>query len=123
MLVHTARVLRGEPAGSFTGAPWSDAYVYNTIEAACLALALDPEGDERLVQAQELLRRKLDEWIPIVLAAHGLVTGGAVTVRARADLESPRLGLLRAGSRVRADREGPGLAGAARHARRRRPRR
>jgi len=68
-LVSTAKVLRGEPAGEFTGCPWSDAYVYNTIEAICLALAVDPEGDEDLARAQAFLRNKLDEWIPIVLAA------------------------------------------------------
>ena len=68
-LVHTAKVLRGEPAGKFTGRPWSDAYVYNTIESICLALAIDPEGDTQLAGAQALLRKKLGEWIPIVLAA------------------------------------------------------
>ncbi len=68
-LVNTAKVLRGEATGKFTGAPWSDAYIYNTIEAACLALAIDPEGDTELAAAQAFLRKKLDEWIPIVLAA------------------------------------------------------
>jgi len=67
--VHAAKVLRGEPTGKFTGAPWSDAYIYNTIEAICLALAVDPEGDQELAAAQDSLRKKLDEWIPIVLAA------------------------------------------------------
>ena len=68
-LVNTAKALKGESTGKFTGAPWSDAYVYNTIEAACLALAVDPEGDPDLAAAQDFLRKKLDEWIPIVLAA------------------------------------------------------
>ncbi len=34
---------------------------------------------------------------------HGLVTGQAVVVRERADLEAPRLGLLRGGARIRVD--------------------
>jgi len=68
-LVRAAKALRGEPAGQFTGRPWSDAYVYNTIESICLALAVDPEGDRELIGAQALVRKKLDEWIPIVLAA------------------------------------------------------
>ena len=68
-LVNTAKALSGEPSGKFTGAPWSDAYVYNTIEAVCLALAVEPEGDKELAAAQTFLRMKLDEWIPIVLAA------------------------------------------------------
>ena len=37
-LVHTAKAIRGEPHGKYTGAPWSDAYVYNTMEAICLAM-------------------------------------------------------------------------------------
>jgi len=68
-LVHAARVLKGRPAAKYTGAPWSDAYVYNTIEAACYAVAFDPAGDRDLADAQAFLRKKLDAWIPIVLAA------------------------------------------------------
>lgn len=68
-LVNTAKALQGESFGKFTGAPWSDAYVYNTIEAACLALAVDAQGDPGLAAAQQFLRDKLDQWIPIVLAA------------------------------------------------------
>ena len=68
-LVNTAKVLRGESPGKYTGAPWSDAYVYNTIEAICLALAVDPAGDAELIQAQAALRAKIEQWIPIILAA------------------------------------------------------
>ena len=68
-LVHTAKVIRGEPHGKYTGAPWSDAYVYNTVEAICLALAVEPDGDAELAQAQAALRAKVEEWIPIILAA------------------------------------------------------
>ena len=68
-LVYTANVIRGEPHGKYTGAPWSDAYVYNTVEAICLALAVDPEGDAELAKAQAALRAKVDRWIPIILAA------------------------------------------------------
>lgn len=68
-LVHTAKALKGEPHGKFTGAPWSDAYVYNTVESICLALAIDSAGDPELAKAQAFLRKKLEEWIPIILAA------------------------------------------------------
>jgi len=68
-LINAAKVLKGKPAGKFTGRVWSDAYVHNTIEAACYALAFEPEGDRDLADAQAFLRTKLDEWIPIVLAA------------------------------------------------------
>lgn len=69
-LVHTGTILDGGTVDAkFTGCPWSDAYVYNTVEAICLALAVDPEGDEKLARAQAFLRGKVDEWIPIILAA------------------------------------------------------
>ncbi len=68
-LVHNARKLKGQRHGKFTGRPWSDAYIYNTIEAICLALAVDPAGDEDLARAQEALRKKMNEWIPIILDA------------------------------------------------------
>lgn len=69
-LVATADVLNGRtPRVKFKGCPWSDAYVYNTIEAACLALELDATGDAELAAAQTFLRSKLEEWIPVVLAA------------------------------------------------------
>ena len=59
--VQAAKVLAGEPAGKFTGHPWCDAYVYNTIESICLALAVEPEGDAELAEAQAKLRCKLAE--------------------------------------------------------------
>ncbi|MEI7729372.1 MAG: beta-L-arabinofuranosidase domain-containing protein [Verrucomicrobiota bacterium] len=67
----TGQALRGEPVGKYRGAPWSDAYVYNTVEAICLALEVDPEGDADLAKAQAALRAKVEEWIPIILAAQG----------------------------------------------------
>ncbi len=64
------RVNRGEPVGwKFTGLPWSDAYVYNTVEAICLALAVAPGGDADLARAQDQLRARVEAWIPIILAA------------------------------------------------------
>ncbi len=69
-LVALGRVQRGEAADwKYTGAPWSDAYVYNTVEAICVALAVKPGGDADLAKAQAVLRAKLEEWIPIILAA------------------------------------------------------
>lgn len=68
-LVETGKALRGQPHGAFRGLPWSDAYVYNTVEAICLALEVDPDGDAELAEAQSFLRSKVEEWIPIMLAA------------------------------------------------------
>lgn len=65
-----ARVQRGDAADwKYTGAPWSDAYIYNTLEAVCLALAVRPGEDAELARAQQQLRAKLEEWIPVILAA------------------------------------------------------
>jgi DUF1680 family protein len=69
-LVATGEVLAGRPPSvAFKGCPWSDAYIYNTVEAACLALEVDPAGDAELARAQDFLRAKIEEWIPIILAA------------------------------------------------------
>ena len=69
-LVATGDKLRGEkPRRSFKGCKWSDAYPYNIVEAASLALELDPGDDEDLKAGQEFLRRKIEEWIPIILSA------------------------------------------------------
>ncbi len=59
----------GRPYKPHIGAPWANAYTLNTVEAMCLALLLDPQGDAEIVQAQKAIRAKLDEWIPILLAA------------------------------------------------------
>ncbi len=67
-LIATGRALRGEEPGPYRGAPWSDAYIYNTMEAICLALEVAPDGDPELAAAQAFLRAKVGEWIPIILA-------------------------------------------------------
>ena len=71
-LIALGRVQRGEPQNwEYTGLPWSDAYVYNTVEAICLALSVDPGDDAGLARAQAQLRAKLEEWIPVIVAAQG----------------------------------------------------
>jgi DUF1680 family protein len=59
----------GRPFKPHVGAPWSDAYTHNAIESICYALELDPQGDAEIIAAQNMLRAKLDEWIPIILSA------------------------------------------------------
>lgn len=69
-LIAAAQTLRGEPVTSRRDVTrWGEAYVYNTVEAICLALEIDPGGDTDLANAQSFLRRKLEEWIPVILAA------------------------------------------------------
>ena len=41
----------------------------NTYESICVALALDPQGDAETATAQAALRKTMDEWTPILLAA------------------------------------------------------
>jgi DUF1680 family protein len=52
--------------------PWANGYVHNTIEAMCMALTIDPQGDQEITTAQTAIRKKLDEWIPIILRAREL---------------------------------------------------
>lgn len=56
-------------AGAAQAAPLlRNAWLYhNTIEAMCLALAVDPQGDAEIIVAQDAMRKKLEEWIPKIL--------------------------------------------------------
>ncbi len=69
-LVATAELNAGKkPSVKFKGCPWSDAYPYNTAEAICLALEIDPGNDAEWRRANDYLRAKLEEWIKLFLAA------------------------------------------------------
>jgi len=69
-LIAAGQALRGEPVTTRHNVTrWGEAYVYNTVEAICLALEIDPAGDTELVNSHAFLRRKLEEWIPVILAA------------------------------------------------------
>ncbi len=68
-LIEAGKKLRGESAKYHVGYPFSNAWVYNILESMCLAQMVDPQGDEDIVKAQEAMRAKIDEWIPIILAA------------------------------------------------------
>jgi DUF1680 family protein len=68
-LVQAGNKLAGRPAGRHVGYPFSNAWIYNTVEAMCLALRVDPQGDADIVKAQDAMRARLDDWIPIILAA------------------------------------------------------
>ena len=64
----------GEELCNFTGSEfkgclWSDAYPYNVVESICLALEVSPGEDEEWQKAQRFLKDKLEEWIPVILAA------------------------------------------------------
>lgn len=67
--VEAANKLAGRPAKLHAGAPWSNAYTLNTLEAMCLAMMLDPGDDPEIAQAQSAIRVKLEKWVPTVLSA------------------------------------------------------
>lgn len=68
-LIEAGKKLRGEPAKPHVGYPFSNAWVLNTAEAMCVALTLDPQGDAEIIKKQQEFKAKLEDWIPIILAA------------------------------------------------------
>lgn len=68
-MIEAGRKLRGEPFKRHVGYPFANAWVLNTLESMCVAQMLDAAGDAELAAAQAALRKKIDEWVPIVLAA------------------------------------------------------
>lgn len=66
--VEAAKKLAGKPA-VHRGAPFANAWVYNTLESMCWALMVDPMGDNDIAAAQTTMRRTIAKWIPIILAA------------------------------------------------------
>jgi DUF1680 family protein len=67
--IEAGKKLTGQPAKPHVGYPFSNAWVHNTVESMCVALMLDPQGDADIKKTQDAFRKKLDEWIPIILAA------------------------------------------------------
>lgn len=67
--VEAARALRGEPHGEHKGYVFSNAWVHQTVEAMCIALMVDPQGDPEIIAAHEKMRATLEDWIPKILAA------------------------------------------------------
>ena len=65
--IEAKKALDGLPHASHTGYVFSDAYTHNTVEAMCLALSIDADGDQDIIDAQNYIQTKLDEWIPIIL--------------------------------------------------------
>lgn len=67
--IEAAKALRGEPHAAHKGYVFSNAWVHQTVESICLALMIDPQGDQEIVAAQQKLRETLEDWIPKILAA------------------------------------------------------
>lgn len=66
--IEAAKAIRGEPHGRHKGYVFSNAWVHQTVESMCIALMIDPDGDEEIIAAQELMKQTLEKWIPIILA-------------------------------------------------------
>ncbi|MHC4299130.1 MAG: beta-L-arabinofuranosidase domain-containing protein [Planctomycetota bacterium] len=67
--IDAANKLAGKPHERHRGYVFSNAWVYNTIEAMCVALMFDPKGDSDIIEAHELMRATLADWVPKILAA------------------------------------------------------
>lgn len=67
--IEAAKALRGEPHGKHKGYVFSNAWVHQTVESICIALMVDPQGDKEIIAAQESMKKTLEKWIPIILAA------------------------------------------------------
>jgi len=48
---------------------FANAWVHQTVEAMCIALMVDPQGDPEMIAAQAKMRATLEDWIPKILAA------------------------------------------------------
>jgi DUF1680 family protein len=67
--VQAGNKLAGRPYARHRGPVFANAWVHNTVEAMCVALMVDPQGDREIIAAQKAMREKLDDWIPKLLSA------------------------------------------------------
>jgi DUF1680 family protein len=67
--IEAAKAIRGEQHAKHKGYVFSNAWVHQTVESMCIALMVDPQGDKEIIAAQDKMRKTLNEWIPIILAA------------------------------------------------------
>ncbi len=67
--VEAAHKLAGQAGARHTGAPFANAWVYNTLESMCLTVMYDAQGDAEILKAQEAMKVAIERWIPVILAA------------------------------------------------------
>ncbi len=67
--IQAGNKLAGRPYKDQVGAPFANAWVYNTLQSRCLALEIDPEGDPEIMAAQAAMRKTVSEWVAIILGA------------------------------------------------------
>lgn len=67
--IEAGKALRGEPHAPHKGYVFSNAWVHQTVESISLALMVDAQGDQQIIDAQTSMRATLEDWIPKILAA------------------------------------------------------
>lgn len=67
--IEAAKALRGEPHAKHKGYVFSNAWVHQTVEAMCIALMVDAQGDKDIIASQAKMKTTLEEWIPLIIAA------------------------------------------------------
>ncbi len=67
--IEAAKALKGMPHGRHLGYVFSNAWVHQTVESMAYALMIDPQGDREIIAAQNNMKKTLEKWIPIILAA------------------------------------------------------
>lgn len=98
--LEAAKALRGEPHMEHKGFVFSNAWVYQTVEAMSIALMVDPRGDAAIVASQQRMKATLEDWIPKILAAQEpdgyLHTAWTLRTARRSDAPLPGSGSPRA---------------------------
>ena len=59
----------GRPFKPHRGPVFANAWVHNTFESMCVALMVDPQGDQEIINAQHAIQAKIDDWMPKLLSA------------------------------------------------------
>ncbi len=67
--IEAGKANRGEAHGRHKGYVFSNAWIHQTVESMCIALMVDPQGDQEIIDAQKHMHATLERWIPIILAA------------------------------------------------------
>jgi len=67
--IEAGKANRGEAHARHKGFVFSNAWVHQTVESMCIALMVDPQGDQDIIAAQKQMRATLERWIPVILAA------------------------------------------------------
>lgn len=67
--IEAAKALKGQPHARHLGYVFSNAWVHQTVESMSYALMIDPQGDREIIAAQNNMKKTLEKWIPIILAA------------------------------------------------------